>query len=72
MASSLYLHVRQRLAAADMVWPDSDGAPIIGFVPEDDFLRRLGAVIRDSRKLRGLSQEELGERVGRDKNSISR
>jgi transcriptional regulator with XRE-family HTH domain len=72
MSSSLFLHVSKRLSDAGLAWTDSDAASSVAFVPEDDYLRRLGAVIKSVRKMRDWSQEELGEKVGRDKNSISR
>jgi transcriptional regulator with XRE-family HTH domain len=72
MSSTLFVHVSNRLRDAGLAWTDSDGASSVPFVPEDDYLRRLGAVIRAARKARGWGQEELADRVGRDKNSISR
>jgi len=72
MSSTLFAHVSTQVAAAGLAWTDSDGASSVLRVPEDDYLRRLGAVVREARKLRGWSQEDLGERVNRDKNSISR
>lgn len=72
MSSSLFVHVSNRLRAADLAWTGSDAASSVGRMAEDDYLRRLGAVVRAARRARGWGQEELAERLGRDKNSISR
>lgn len=72
MSSSLFLHVTDRLVDAGLAWTGTDDASSVGRVSEDDYLRRLGAVIQAVRKARRWSQAELGERIGRDANSISR
>lgn len=72
MSSSLFQHVSTRLVDARLSWTDRDAGLSVPFVAEDDYLRRLGAVIRAARKVRRINQETLGERVGRDVNTISR
>lgn len=72
MSSSLFGHVRTRLDAAGLAWTGIPDAFSVPAVAEDDYLRRLGAVIQASRKALGWSQAELGDKVGRDANSISR
>lgn len=72
MSSSLFVHVSNRLGATGLAWTGSDDGSSFGLVAEDDYLSRLGAVIQAVRKARRWSQAELGERVGRDANSISR
>lgn len=72
MSSSLYSHVSRRVTDAELAWTGSADGFSVAPVPEDEYLRRLGAVIRETRKLRRMSQDELGAKVGRDNNTISR
>lgn len=41
-------------------------------LPEDEFERSLGDVVREFRVLRGLSQGNLADRVGVDRKTINR
>lgn len=72
MSSSLFAHVRSRIDPLGLAWTDTSEPSSVPRVAEDDYLSRLGAAIQSARKALKLSQAELGERVGRDANSISR
>lgn len=72
------LNNRHRAPATRLVWSRSAVVPTVPDVPdtsseEDAYLVRLGATIRRVRKqLLHLNQDQLGERIGRDKNTVSR
>jgi UDP-N-acetylglucosamine 1-carboxyvinyltransferase len=41
-------------------------------VPTDDYKGRIGNLIRDARKHRGLTQAQLAERLGTSQSAINR
>jgi transcriptional regulator with XRE-family HTH domain len=77
--ASLSIPYTTRASAIPVVWSPRASAATFGTMPEreasdeDAYLLLLGNAIQRIRKrLLGVNQETLGERVGRDKNTISR